>query len=774
MVRKILYLVVSFLVFVATVQAQQDSVDALHYDLKLDIGNHTTKRIEGSATVTLRILRQVDSLALELCPSDIDSVTIDGTAVGYDYSSADWLLRVPYSGNAGDTVNMTVYYSKGQSIMPQGWGGFYFDDDIYYNLGIALYKYPHNIGKSWFPCRDNFHDKAKYHFAITAKPGWKTICTGMQDSVVYNSDNSSTWYWSLQRLTPTYLVGVAVAPFRIIEREYVGEYSTYPAILGFLGHDSINVWRAFDNLSKVIPMYERCFGPYLWDRVGYVSTPKGSMEHSSSISFTTYCMASQDEACLATMCHEFAHSWFGNLVTCANSEDMWINEGGASFCEEVAIEALTADTAPLYYRQFARRNLIDVLMNTHITDGGFKALYGQTPQYTYGSTVYDKGATVWHSMRGYLGDSLFYASLRKLFDRAAFKNLDSWQLRDSLSQYSGVDLTEFFDFHVFSPGFVDYVIDSIHVSRSSTAVFIRQKTYGVDTFANGNRVWVTFFSPEMRTARRLVSFDGEKTKAVFQLPFKPQFAVLNLEEEISMASVAQQVTLNNSGTRVLDDVFFKTSPRTLTEGDSIWLHVAHHWTNPDTSLSPRFIKMADRFWTVSGSIPDGCKASGQFYYSNLGSDKTLDDNLFTSSEFGQLRLLYRARAGEEWRVVSDVTTGNNRQGYFSMYTLKLGEYTLALVDTSFMGIAVPEQNGTAPMRVFPNPTSKSLTIETDVVGEQMSVDICDLGGREIRNGIEVRSGERFELDLPTGNYLLKIKRPYIKDFVGVKIQVRNF
>lgn len=732
-----------------------DSVDALHYDLRLDIGNQYNKQIAGSAAVTMHVLRQVDSLVLELCPSTIDSVLVDGESVAYSYDQAARLLKAPFRGNAGDTVTMTVFYRKGEHIMSQGWGGFYFDNGIYYNLGIAIYEYPHNVGKAWFPCRDNFTDKATYSLGITAKPGWRAICSGVKTGEVEHADGSLTTEWLLNHPTPTYLVGVAVAPFNIIEREYEGVNATYSALLGFIHHDSTNVWQAYENMSKVIPMYERCFGPYRWDRVGYVSTPKGSMEHAANIAFTTYCMSSQEEACLATMSHEFAHSWFGNLVTCATSKDMWINEGGASFCEEVAIQAITSDRDSLYYRDFARKNLRSVLLSTHERDDGFKPLYGQTWQYTYGSTVYNKGATVWHSLRGYLGDSLFYASLRTLFDRAAFQNLDSWQLRDSLSLYSGNDLTDFFAFHVFRPGFVDYVVDSIHNSRSSTALYLRQKLYGTDTLMDGNRVWVTFFSPELKSVKKLVTFDGEKTRKVFQLPFEPLFAVVDYDEELSKASLSQHATIKAKGTTDMEDALFRTVVRKVPEGDSVWLHVTHHWSNPDTSTSPQFQKFADRYWSVTGCIPEGALMSGMFYYSRSGEGHTLDDNLIANaSDFERLRLLYRCNSGDRWRVVSSRHSDNTAQGYFTVNNLMLGEYTLALVDTNYVGMALPASG--RPIQIFPNPSNGRITIVGSKDDDYLSLEVLNVAGQVVDRRKQVIPGEELDLGLLKGQYLIKV------------------
>lgn len=749
-----------------------DSIDVLHYDLRLDIGNRSFKRMEGSASVTMRLLRQVDSIALELCPADVDSVWVDGVAVPFDFVEQQRLLRVANSAAQGDTLTMTVFYRKGQHIMQQGWGGFYFDNNIYYNLGIAIYEYPHNVGKAWFPCRDNFYDKATYHFEITAKPEWKAICTGLLDTVVNHSDGSSTWCWTLDRQTPTYLVGVAVAPFHVIERQYVSEDGTYPAILGFLAHDSANVWKAYENMSKVIPMYERCFGPYRWDRVGYVSTPKGSMEHVGNVAFTTECMASSQVSCLATMSHEFAHSWFGNLVTCASSADMWINEGGASFCEEVAVQAIFAETNPNRYRTYANDNLRDVLLQTHIRDNGFKPLYGQTSNYTYGSTVYNKGATVWHSLRGYVGDSLFYAAMRKLFDRCAFQNIDSWQLRDSLSLYTGMDLTDFFSFHVFRPGFVDYVIDSMRCSQESTAVYLRQKLYGTDTFANGNRVWVTFFADDLSEARRLAVFDGETTKAVFQLPFVPAFAVVDYDEALSKASIGERLNVNQTGLSNLHNALFRTEVAEVDPSSKSRLYIAHHWSSPDPDPNPHIVKMADHYWTVDGILTEGTKMNGQFRFSATGSDNTLDNDLLGSGyDMSMLRLMYRRGAGDRWRPVSELHSGST-QGYFTDTLLKLGEYTLAYIDEDYVGISQPSEFTAKNVTVYPNPTTGKLTISTGRAGEQLVVEIYDTTGRRQCSPFRTNSGDSFVAPVRAGAYVFVVRRVQGSESVSLNVQVR--
>ncbi len=749
-----------------------DSVDALHYDLRLDIGHNESNRISGTATVEMRLLREMDTVALELLYSTIESVTVDGTATPYNYQAP--LLRIPVDAAAGDTLNVAVTYSTGEHVMTNGWGGFYFDANIYYNLGISIYDYPHNCGKSWFPCRDNFTDKASYRFHISAAQGWKAICNGLLDSVSALADGGATYHWTLSQQTPTYLVGVAVAPFHIIEREYPSLYATYPALLGFIQHDSTQVERAFSRMEPVIPMYERCFGPYRWERVGYVSTPKGSMEHCGNIAFTTYCMSSTNEDCIATMAHEFAHSWFGNLITCASSADMWINEGGATFCQEVAIQALNGDSNATRYKDYADENLLDVLLHAHYTDNGFKPLYGQTPEYTYGSTVYNKGATVWHSLRGYLGDSLFYATLNTLFERCAFGNLDSWQLRDSLSLYSGTDLTDFFDFHVFGPGFNDYEVDSLRTSGATTTVYLSQRLYGADTLANSNRVWVTFFSDRRESAKRLVTFDGAHGAASFELPFTPVLAFADYDRELSKASLRSEETLTKMGQHEMPQSFFKYLVRKFPSGDTAWLHVTHHFTPLENDGNPGILRMASRHWTVEGIIPSGMKMNGEFQFARTGTNRALDaEFLPESGSIDSVALLYRANSGERWQMVETERHGNN-SGYFTLGTVNPGQYILAVVDTNTLTLFSPDEEREMEVKIYPNPTTGRCTIETDRSGEPLLIDISDQSGRRLQQGLTIHSGQSFDTRLATGVYHFHILRPGSRQQATVKVSINNF
>ena len=711
-----------------------DTIDILHYDLKLDLGHSANRRLVGHASISALMLQNSHSTTLDLLAATVDSVAVDGIPYDssrYSYDGRLLTLALPET-HAGDSLAIEVFYSSQGYVEPYDWGGFHFDNSIYYNLGIAFDDYPHNYGRAWFPCRDNFTDKASFRLEVTGPAHWTALCGGTRESVCLNADSSETSVWTIDNPTPTYLVSVAVAPFHVLQRQYQGLYDTYPALIGYRTQDSASVTRAFDILEEVVPMYERCFGPYRWGRMGYVGTPKGSMEHVANIGLANSCMNGMDEYCQSVICHELSHSWFGNLVTCATSGDMWFNEGGATFCEEVAMEAAFGkEHSDAYYLE----NLESVLRSAHIADDGYKPLYGQTPQYTYGKTVYNKGAAVWHSLRGYMGDSLFYASLRTLFERNAFAAMDSRQVRDSLALYSGTDLTDFFQFHVFQKGFVDYTLDSMATTESnghySVTLKVRQKLAGYDDATDdplpvrSNRVPVTFFRGCQPIAKRVMTFDGTSGYQTFTLPSQPDFAVLDYDRELSDAVTDYSLLVTEKGTTELPLAHFQA--KVTKADDTAFIHVAHHWAKPDGEFDQPeianhgFLRMANRYWTVGGYKPEGVKITGYFRLGKSAAEYPyLDRGFFDRSATGDsVELLYRKDCHQRWRIVKTLPPSTSRRSaqWLFLQNMQLGEYTLAVVDSSLLSVARPaESEKSLSIAVYPNPTHGSCTI--DVAGTE--------------------------------------------------------
>lgn len=724
-----------------------DSVDVLDYDIFVDLS--AGKPFAGEAVVTMNLLRPCANISLQLAGT-ADSVEVNGTRL-----ASPTLSALPTSGIAvGQSFDVHVWYHCNGYVESGGWGGMHFDSDMSYNLGVGFDADPHVMGRAFFPCRDNFTDKATYTLRVKAKTGWTAECGGMLQSRILNADSTESSVWRIAQQTPTYLVSVSQAAWKRIYDSIPSLYDTYPATYGYLHYDSTRVRQAFAELDSVVPMFERCFGPYRWGRIGYIATNKGSMEHVNNIGLARQAI-SLAEAGQSTIAHELGHAWFGNLVTCETEEDMWINEGGASFTSEVAMEAVKGREASDDYYQ---RTLEEVLRTTHVTDAGYRPLSPMPHDYTYGSTVYKKGWMVWHSLRGYLGEEVFYSALQRLMNSCAFGNIDSYRLRDSLSLYTGVDLTDFFDFHVFSPGFVDYHVDLI--PGDHPAVNIRQQTVGTTATPRGSMVPVTIFGTDGTTMKGYFQ-EGTST---LDVQYDVAFCVLDYNCEFSDAATLGILDLTDyAGLQTLPTEHMKV--RMDHNIRSQKFYAEHHMAPAMGEMPEGVVRRANRYWMLRGTWTENDSLKGYFRFvrgaASSSSYPNLDRGFYTKAATADsLGLFYRANGSDSWHLVSRTREGDANEGWMVAQNILPGEYTLAVVDFENLSIDTPHPSFNTTL--FPNPLSKGqpLTIE---VGTEMpfTVTIVDTDGRTVWHRDGCHNGQKLDLQLPKGTYIVTIENKQI-------------
>jgi hypothetical protein len=398
------------------------------------------------------------------------------------------------------------------------------------------------------------------------------------------------------------------------------------------------------------------------------------MEHASNISypFTGWTGSTESEWWYA---HELAHMWFGDMVTCASAEDMWLNEGWAVWCESLYREGIYGKHA---YKENMRIKLKDVLQTTNVVDGGYFALYGIPQTLTYGSTVYQKGGQVAHTLRGYMGDSLFFGGVKAYLQEYGYNHASTFEMRDFLSKYSGLNLDSFFDAWVFTPGFPHFSIDSAITVSSPTgynvSVYVRQKLNGTTHYANANHLEITFMDKNWKSITDTLVFSGITGKKVFHLPFSPVAVMVDFNEKISDATTDVAKILNSTGEYDFPQTFCKITVEQIS--DSALLRITHNWVAPDTlRISQTGLRISDsRYWTVEGIFPADFKAKATFSYNRLDN---LDKNLITGSS-DSLLILFRPGAGYAWKQISFEQNGSWNSGTIMVYNLQKGEYTLAV------------------------------------------------------------------------------------------------
>ena len=735
-------------------QDRTDSMHVVHYDLHLDILDFTTKTIDGYVDLTMvSKVNNLPAYVLDLQGLTVDSVFVNGQSASFTHQNLK--VTIPHTSQQGDTAIVRVYY-HGAPIRDSQIGGFYYVGQYCYNIGVAFAYQPHTFGRCWIPCLDFFTDKSSYTMHIRTEAGKMAVCDGMLTNSVTLADGTRIWTWVLEQPIPVYLASVAVGDYRLYEDVYHGIEADIPIHIYAQPSTINNVPGSFANLKEVLQLYEQKFGPYRWPRVGYVDVNynNGAMEHATNIAYPH--SAFTGNAAYETLyAHELFHLWYGDLITCNRAEEMWINEGFASYAEALIYEHLYGQEA---FKDYVRENHHNILMNLAKNEGGLYALDNVPQSNTYGAHSYKKGSAVIHSLRGYMGDSLFFAGMKSLLSQYAYQNVSSEQLFNHLTQVTGMNMHDFFEGWVHQPGFLHFSIDSIKpLSNGQYRVYLHQKLYGATQFANNNRVDLTFVSPqrELYTIPN-ATFSGEFGTVDVTLPFVPMFGMVDYYEKLTDA------TIDYTKPMVSGDEWNPTNTNCTIQlenfPDTVLVRVEHNYVTPDQpeTFPEGIYRISDNhYWNINfayntgiNTIPTG---SLSFKYQR-GNSYMLDNALMQGYNLNNLKLLHRSPNEKEWHIVNARVSSNSSGGYLVYSNLVPGQYCLAVGDPT---ASVEEPTTYGNLHIYPNPVKSQLNI---LVGEPVKVlkaSVLDSTGKVVKTfKLKAGSNTVSVSSLPTGTYII--------------------
>ncbi len=734
--------------------AQNLNFDVKEYHINLDLDKNA-QTIAGYTE--LKILSRVNNLSqvdLSLLQLNVDSVTANNSALTFSYNDTTISITLPGALNAGDSLNLKVYY-HGTPKKDASFGGFYFSGQYAYNLGVGMSAIPHTFGRVWFPCVDTFTMRSLYSFAITTDSADFAVCNGILDSSkVVGSKRTN--YWHLNQTIPTYLASVAVAPYVAVKDTFVSitgdsiPVSNY-ALSAFVGQ--LN--GSFVNLENAFHIYEDKFGPYLWDRVGYVLVPfnYGAMEHATNVAYPLITV-NGNTAYESILVHELSHHWFGNLVTCQEAAEMWLNEGFASYCEAVFMENQYGHQS---YVDYVRKNHDKVLRLAHINDGDYYPLKGVPQSVTYGSTSYEKGADVIHTLRFYMGDSAFFSGLNHYLNKYKFSHVNSDSLQKALEEQTGDSLGDFFLGWVKTAGFPAFIIDSVQVKNQGSnylvTLYATQKLKGSFLYRHSNRLPVYFLTPADTLQRFIMKFDGASGKDSFLVNYNPVAIFYDIEGQVSDAKITDFKKWNSVGT--LSYKYCRNDITVSSITDSGYVQSIYYFTGPtNTSGIPSSVRVStEHFWKLEGKLPSYVSGQMKFYYNGTtsGVDGYLDRELFQGGvPEDSLVIYYRRNASEPWQEIPYTlpqANFNNQIGYVLVDTIMLGEFVLGA--KGFAPVKIEKKEPPKlNLKMFPNPNKGVLKIETEENLQGHTFKLYDLNGAIIFKELIDTTGTEFEIQLP--------------------------
>jgi len=488
----------------------QHSRIALRFDVE-------QKKVIGDVTHSLSILRDGTSkIWFDSVGLTIESVTVNKSSAKFESTADKLIVRLPGAAKAGDKFDVAIRYegkpTKGMYfILPdkdypdrpkQIWTQGESEDTRYY---LPTYDYP--------------NDRLTTETILTVPASWITVSNGKLISVSEAGKGWKTWDWRESVPSSTYLITVVAGEFDEVKDSWRGMPVTYYAPKGRGDRLPVN----YSRTPAMIDLFSKKLGvDYPWEKYAQVMVDDfvaGGMENSSA---TTNTSSSLNHGKIAAelytdedglISHELGHQWFGDLVTCKDWGDVWLNEGFATFMETVWTEAHYGKDEADYQRWESARqwfgdgNLFHKPIVRHDFDDSSE----------FDGNAYGKGGWVLYMFRHQLGEDAFYRGLKHYLEVNRGKNVVTADLSKAIEESSHTNVDQFFSQWLYGAGAPKFDLRYTYDSGKHEVALTVKQTQKVEGRVGIFRVPVAV---EITTSSgpKLYEITVSKSEQIFTLP----------------------------------------------------------------------------------------------------------------------------------------------------------------------------------------------------------------------------------------------------------------
>ena len=443
--------------------AASDNFDVKYYRCEW-IVDPAVRYINGKVTIYFKPTTTLTSITLDMqSPLIADSIKRNGSALSFSQPNNTLVINFPATINTNVLDSVSIWY-KG---VPANTGFGSFIQDVHAGTPV-LWTLSESYGsRDWWPCKNGINDKAdSIDVFITAPAIYKAASNGILQSETAVAAGKVTTHWKHRYPISSYLICMAVTNYSVFNNSIQLGSVNLPMVT-YCYPENLSLFQT--NTPKVLEamqLFHNNFGPYPFinEKYGHVQFGwGGGMEHQTSTFIVT-----PDESLMA---HELGHQWFGDKITCNSWEDIWLNEGFATYLAAFNMETKYPTTALVN-----RRNIIN---NITSQPGGTVKVADTTNLNLIfnGRLSYNKGSYLLFMLRFILGDDVFLRALRRYQQDPAlvYGNATTADLKRNLEIESGKNLTYFFDQWYTGQGYPSYqvkwnVLDSncVNIKLSQT------------------------------------------------------------------------------------------------------------------------------------------------------------------------------------------------------------------------------------------------------------------------------------------------------------------
>jgi aminopeptidase N len=429
-----------------------ERLDVNYYGLNLKI-DYTKRLLVGAVTIGFKTL--TDNFAearFELKNSmKVDSVKIGSFDLPFQ-QTADNDLKITLDQNYSKDklLKVRIFYQGTPTSTSSFTSSFKFSQHGINNAPLISTLSEPFGASDWFPCKNTLLDKAdSSDVNITSSKNFVSVSNGKLVSTVDNADGTRTYSWRNRYPIAHYLISLAMTDYQLVEQSFKTTTGKTMPILNYIYPES-NTASTRLSLDQTLPMmtlFSDLFGeyPFINEKYGHAQFDwGGGMEHqtcSSMQNFGGFLVA-----------HELGHQWFGNKITCRNWENIWLNEGFATYCEVLYAELAGGQAG---YNQSIEQKMTRAKSAT----GSIFVENTKSENEIFNSNrSYSKGAIVLHMLRGVVGKDVFFKILQTYLNdpKLAYSTAVTEDFQAVASTVSGKNLDAFFKQWIYGDGFPKY------------------------------------------------------------------------------------------------------------------------------------------------------------------------------------------------------------------------------------------------------------------------------------------------------------------------------
>ena len=406
--------------------------DVQHYTIDLSV-DMMRNFIDGATTLSATATQSLSSFNLDFHALKISSITVNDAPAQFSRSGDELTITPSTPISNGSDFTVVVTYSgvpdpqKDASSPgdPVGW--------IQDEAGVFIISQPSG-SMNWYPVNNSPQDKATYTFRITVTKPYLVAANGLLTAQTDNGD-TQTFTWESSHLMASYLASVNIGRYEVVTE--TGP-NGLPIRNYFPVGTSARLTPRFSTVGDMITFFSDIYGPYPFESYGVIVVPEDletAMENQTLSLFGT------DMTDEITVVHELAHQWFGDSVSVKTWDDIWLNEGFATYSEALWIGHSQGEDAFIRYIKdlYWAADKLGLASPANPKVGNL-----------FGDSVYIRGALVLEALRVELGDDMFFKIVRTYYDRYKYSSVSTEDFIALAEEVSGQDLQNIFDAWLYS------------------------------------------------------------------------------------------------------------------------------------------------------------------------------------------------------------------------------------------------------------------------------------------------------------------------------------